>query len=249
MSWPWLALLLLGAGHGINPGMGWLFAVALGMQEGKGRAVWRALPPLALGHGLAIGAVVLLAGAVGMVVPPRTLKWLVAAILLAFGLYRLLRNRHPRYGGMRVGMRELTIWSCLMASAHGAGLIVLPLVLESERPVAEAVAEVPAGGAMAHGAAMEASQAAGAGRLAAEDAGHAHAGHADVVLRAGPSDAGVAGLLATLIHTAGYLLVTGLIAVLVYQKFGLRSLRSVWVNLDLIWAGALILTAILTPLV
>ncbi len=80
-SWSWGAIVLLGAWHGINPGMGWLFAVALGLQEGKGTAVWRAIPPLALGHGLAIAAVLLLAALVGLVVPPLALKWLVVAAL------------------------------------------------------------------------------------------------------------------------------------------------------------------------
>ena len=56
--WPWLALLGLGAYHGINPGMGWLFAVALGMQEKHRRAVLAAIPPIALGHALSIGVVV-----------------------------------------------------------------------------------------------------------------------------------------------------------------------------------------------
>jgi len=121
--------VLLGAWHGINPGMGWLFAVALGLQERKGTAVWRALPPLALGHGLAIAAVLLLAALVGLVVPPQYLKWLVVVVLLGFGTYRLVCHRHPRFGGMRVGARDLTIWSFLMASAHGAGLMVLPFVL------------------------------------------------------------------------------------------------------------------------
>ena len=57
----WKAMLVLGAYHGINPGMGWLFAVALGMQQRSARGVWRALPPIALGHALAVGAVVLVA--------------------------------------------------------------------------------------------------------------------------------------------------------------------------------------------
>lgn len=247
-SWPWLALLLLGAGHGINPGMGWLFAVALGMQEGKGRAVWRALPALALGHALAIGGAVLAAAAIGIVVPPRALKWLVAAVLLCFGIYRLFRNSHPRFGGMRVGMRDLAIWSCLMASAHGAGLMVLPLVVGEERAAPE-VAQSPVHGGMTHGDPMAASP--DFGRSASPNdrlGGSGHAAHAEL-LRAGPSDRGVGGLMATLVHTLGYLLVTGLIAVLVYQKLGLAALRSVWLNLDLIWAGALIVTAILTPLI
>ena len=120
---------LLGAYHGINPGMGWLFAVALGMQQRRARGVWRALPPIVLGHGLAVGVVLAVAAAAQLVVPLDTLRIVVASILIAFGLYRLWRHRHPRYGGMQVGFRDLTIWSFLMASAHGAGFMVLPLVM------------------------------------------------------------------------------------------------------------------------
>jgi hypothetical protein len=120
---------LLGAYHGINPGMGWLFAVALGMQQGSARGVWRALPPIVLGHGLAVGVVLAVAAAAQLVVPLDTLRIVVASILIASGLYRLWRHRHPRYGGMQVGFRDLTIWSFLMASAHGAGFMVLPLVM------------------------------------------------------------------------------------------------------------------------
>lgn len=131
-AWPWVGIVLLGVWHGINPGMGWLFAVALGLQEGKGTAVWRALPPLALGHGLAIASTILLAALVGLVVPRGALKWVVVLTLLAFAAYRLFSHQHPRFGGMRVGARDLTIWSFLMATAHGAGLMVLPFVLGLE---------------------------------------------------------------------------------------------------------------------
>src|ERR1700681_4962227 len=93
----WAALFLLGAYHGINPGMGWLFSVALGMQEKTFRAVWRALGPITVGHALAIGAVVALAGLVQAALPLRGLKIGVAVVLFAFGFYRLLRHRHPRY--------------------------------------------------------------------------------------------------------------------------------------------------------
>ena len=125
----WQGVALLGAYHGINPGMGWLFAVALGMQQGSARGVWRALPPIALGHALAVGIVLAVAAAAQLVVPLDTLTIVVASILIAFGLYRLWRHRHPVYGGMQVGFRDLTIWSLLMASAHGAGFMVLPLVM------------------------------------------------------------------------------------------------------------------------
>ncbi len=102
----WTIMLLLGAYHGINPGMGWLFAVALGMQQGSARGVWRALPPIGLGHALAVGVVLLAAGLAQLVVPLGLLKVTVASILLGFGVYRLWRHRHPRYGGMRVGFRS-----------------------------------------------------------------------------------------------------------------------------------------------
>jgi hypothetical protein len=113
--WPWLALFFLGAFHGINPGMGWLFAVALGMQ----RAVWRALLPLGFGHALAVAAVILLAVLVGVMAPLSSLRIPVALILIGMGCYRFFRRCHPRWGGMRVGMAGLTAWSFLMASAHG----------------------------------------------------------------------------------------------------------------------------------
>jgi len=116
-----LPLLALGALHGINPGMGWLFAVALGLQEKRGLAVWRALLPLAWGHAFAIIAALALAFTLGEVIPSHVLRWSVAIALTGFGLYRLRRHRHPRYGGMRVGRRELAVWSFLVASAHGAG--------------------------------------------------------------------------------------------------------------------------------
>jgi hypothetical protein len=125
----WGAMLLLGAYHGINPGMGWLFAVALGMQQDSARGVWRALPPIALGHAAAVGVVVAAAGLARMVMPPEVVKLVVASTLVTLGLYRLWRHRHPRFGGMQVGFRDLTIWSFLMASAHGAGFMVLPFVM------------------------------------------------------------------------------------------------------------------------
>jgi hypothetical protein len=213
-AWSWAALLILGAFHGINPGMGWLFAVALGMQEQKERAVWRALLPLTAGHALAIAGVVLAAAMIGRAIPTGPLQWLVGVLLLALGGYRLVRCPHPRFGGMRVGARDLTIWSFLMASAHGAGLMVLPLVLGMT-------------GAMA------------------QEAGHQH-GHAAHMgaAAAGPSDGLMAAAGATLVHTVGYLAVTAVVAWIVYRHVGLGLLRRAWVNLDLVWAVALIVTGI-----
>src|SRR5689334_11784054 len=125
----WSTLFLLGAYHGINPGMGWLFAVARGMQEHRTRAVAWSLPPIALGHALSIGVVVLIARLAQVALPLMYIRIGVAAALVGLGAYKLIRSRHFRWGGMQVGFRELTIWSFLMASAHGAGLMVLPVVL------------------------------------------------------------------------------------------------------------------------
>ena len=126
----WL-LLLLGAYHGINPGMGWLFAVALGMQEQKGSAVARSLVPIAVGHAIAIGIVVLGAAVLGVVLPIMAIRYGVAALLVGLGTYCLVGHWHPRWIRMHVGFRDLTVWSFLMASAHGAGLMVLPVLLGS----------------------------------------------------------------------------------------------------------------------
>jgi hypothetical protein len=126
----WL-MLLLGAYHGINPGMGWLFAVALGMQEQKGSAVARALVPIALGHALSTGCVVLAAAFLGMALPQEAIRYLVAALLFGLGIFSLMGHYHPRWVRMQVGFRDLTLWSFLMASAHGAGLMLLPVLLGS----------------------------------------------------------------------------------------------------------------------
>jgi hypothetical protein len=129
--WPWLAVFVLGLFHGVNPAMGWLFAVALGLQEHKRAAVLRALVPIALGHALSIGIILAIVLVARISLPHSALKYSAAAILFAFGLYRLFRSRHPNWVGMRVGFGDLTLWSFIMASAHGAGLMLIPLFLKS----------------------------------------------------------------------------------------------------------------------
>ena len=125
----WLTLIALGAFHGINPGMGWLFAVALGMQERRRGAVLRALVPLGAGHALAVAAAVGVAFAIGTSISLSVLRWPVAGFLVSLGIVRYFRHWHPRWVRMRVGMGGLTMWSFLMASAHGAGLMVVPVFL------------------------------------------------------------------------------------------------------------------------
>lgn len=203
--WPWLVVFGLGLFHGINPAMGWLFAVALGLQEQKRAAVIRALIPIALGHALSIGIIISATLLARISLSHRTLKIIAAAILLAFGLYRLFRSRHPNWVGMRVGFGDLTLWSFIMASAHGAGLMLVPLFLAT-----------PAQAGMHH-----------------------HAGWGF------PSFNTPSLLVASVaVHTLGYLLMTALIAVLVYEKFGVGMLRRAWFNVDLIWMVALVITGI-----
>lgn len=205
--WAWGVLLLLGAWHGINPAMGWLFAVALGLQKQSSRAVWESLIPIAIGHLLAIAMVVALALLAGTALSLHYARFVVAGLLLVFGLFRLIWGKHPRWGGMQVGFRDLTIWSLLTASAHGAGFMLLPILL---------------GMSGMHGG---------------------HETHSPAL------SSGWAGFLAVAIHTLGYLLVTGLIAWVVYTRLGLAVLRRAWFNVDRVWAVSLIVTAGLTLLI
>ena len=124
-----VAIAVLGVWHGINPGMGWLFAVALGLQQGRACAVWRALPPLALGHAVAVGAALGAALLLQAIVSANVVRFGIAGVLFVFGVWRVIRSRHPRYGGMIVGVRDLVIWSSLMATAHGAGMMLIPVLI------------------------------------------------------------------------------------------------------------------------
>jgi hypothetical protein len=111
--------------------MGWLFAVALGLQERSVKAVLRAVVPITLGHVLSVAIVVSLAILAAFLLPHAIVHRAAAGVLLAFGAYRLVRVRHPRWVGMRVGFSGLVFWGFLMASAHGAGLMLLPFVTAS----------------------------------------------------------------------------------------------------------------------
>jgi hypothetical protein len=128
--WPWATLALLGVYHGVNPGMGWLFAVGRGLQERRRGAVGGALLPIAAGHELSIVLVVVAVVMTQALVPPHTVRLVAALALVGFGVYTLVRPRsHPRGFGMRVGALGLAAWSFLMSSAHGAGLMLAPVLL------------------------------------------------------------------------------------------------------------------------
>jgi hypothetical protein len=220
--WPWVAIAALGAYHGLDPSMGWLFAVALGLQERSRAKVIAALGPIALGHLVSIAAVVVLIEWARFAAASTLLRPVGAAVLIAFGLFRYLRPRaHPRWVAMRVKWYELALWSFLMASAHGAGLMLFPVLMDM--PGGAAVHHEMMHGA--HGRLMHQSMAAmGSLSLAQEVA-------------------------VVLLHTAAMLLVMGTIAIVVYERVGLAFLRSAWINLDAIWPGALIAAGLLSLVV
>jgi hypothetical protein len=211
-AWPWVAVAMLGAYHGVDPSMGWLFAVALGLQDkSRARVLW-ALLPIAIGHLISIAVIVALVGGLRMAsFNADYVRYGGAAALIAFGMFRLIWPRaHPRWVAMRVNSAELALWSFLMASAHGAGLMLFPILMSV----------MPAGHATAHH--------------------HAMPPMAPTLLT---------GALVTVVHTSAMLLVMGTIAIVVYEKVGLAILRSAWINLDLIWAVALIAAGLLSLLI
>ena len=216
---PWLAVALLGAFHGINPAMGWLFAVALGLQRRSRRVMLWSLLPLAVGHEASVAAVVLAGALAGMAVPPDLLRPVAAVALIAFGAYKLLRPRsHPRWVGMRVSPWDLVLWSFLMATAHGAGLMLLPFLF-------------------------------GAGGGAAPGTAHTHAdGQVHVhLLEGGPLGIALAqDTAAVALHTLAMLLAMTAVAVLVYDRLGVAVLRRSWVNFDAVWALAVLVAGVFT---
>ena len=128
--WPWVLVALLGAYHGLNPAMGWLFAVALGMQEGDRRAVLRALPPIAVGHEASIVLAAALVLGLGLLADTAALHMGAGIALFVFGIFRFIKPRaHFRWVKARVSRGELAWWSFLMSTAHGAGLMVAPVIL------------------------------------------------------------------------------------------------------------------------
>jgi hypothetical protein len=198
--------------------MGWLFAVALGLQERRRGAVLQALPPIALGHAAAISLVVLVVGVARIMIPLDVLRYVCAGTLILFGLYKLIRRKHPRWVGMRVGFRDLTAWSFLMATAHGAGLMLVPVLLKLSGTMHQ----------MEHRAHVA----------------HEHWGHGVHLFLANPTV--LADLTAVGLHTVAMFAVMAAVAVLVYEKLGVMILKRTWFNLDLLWAGTLVVAGVIT---
>ncbi len=195
--WPWLTLAGLGMFHGLNPAMGWLFAVALGQHRHSRRVVLTALVPIALGHAAATAAVAAAVMTLGLVVDQRMIRALGGLSLLGWALYHGLYGHRQRVRfGLRSGYLGLAAWSFLMASAHGAGLMLVPALL----PLCLAAA--PARDLLSGGSLGMALAAIG-------------------------------------LHALAMLLVTGAIALTVYEWLGLAFLRRAWINLDRVWIAAL----------
>jgi hypothetical protein len=145
VTWGQLAALgALGAFHGLNPAMGWLFAVARGMQERSRWALLRSLPPIALGHLASVAIIAAVVSATRSVVAASTVGIAGGLVLVAVGLWRLLSDRHFRWAGMRLSLPQLAGWSFLVSSVHGAGLMLLPVLATSPVPVAAVHAGHPA---------------------------------------------------------------------------------------------------------
>jgi len=129
-EWPWLTAAGLGAFHGLNPAMGWLFAVALGLHRGSRRVVLGSLAPIALGHLVAIGGVAAALLAIEPFLPQDLLRRIAGALLVLWALWHwAYGSRHRVRFGMTTGAIGLAIWSFLMASTHGAGFMLLPALI------------------------------------------------------------------------------------------------------------------------
>ena len=211
---PWLGLAALGVFHGLNPGMGWLFAVALALQRQQPAQLCAATGFIAVGHLASVAAVMATLVLVGAFLPLQWVRIGAGAALLAFGLVRLaLYYRHPRWVGMNVGGRDLIAWSFLMATAHGAGLMLAPVALALTGPNADAGV--------------------------AGDLGE-HGGFLSL------SDAPIWWVIGLAMHTAVMLAAMLAAAAVVYYRVGLAFLRRGWINLDLLWAGSLVVAGVVT---
>jgi hypothetical protein len=174
---------------------------SLGQTTAAGAPVLRALPLIALGHEASIALVVLLVSGLQFVAAPDVLRVGGATTLIAFGAYKFLKQRsHPRWVGLRVSARELALWSLLMSTAHGAGLMLFPVL------------------------------------VGAHD-------HAEIPLN---SAALVTDVTAVVVHSTAMLVAMGIVAVLVYDRLGLGVLRRAWLNLDRVWATAVVAAGAVT---
>lgn len=193
--WTWLAVAALGTFHGLNPAMGWLFAVALGLYRRSRRVVLLSLIPIAFGHAVAAGSMLMAGLSLGMVIDHTVLNRVCGTLLIGWAAWHALRGHRMRpLVGMQTGFAGLAVWSFVVAGSHGAGLMLIPALM-------------PMCGAL--------SNATGIGSTA------------------------TIATVALFVHTAAMLLTTGVIALAVYDHFGVAGLRTKWLNFDLLWSGTL----------
>ena len=183
----------LGAFHGINPAMGWLFAVALALQDRSRGSLLRALPPLAAGHALSVGLMVAVLVGLEATVSATTVRIAGATALAAFAIWTLVRQKHPRWVGFRV-----TTWELVAHAGTISGVKLMPFLSGSS--------------------------------AATDPVLGIHAGLAPAAL-------------AVAVHTVAMITVAGIVAVAVYETVGVGILRSAWINVDRLWAGALLIGA------
>lgn len=197
---PWLALSGLGLFHGINPAMGWLFAVALGLHRQSRRIVLLALVPIALGHAVSIGVVAAVVVLADTAIPGDPVRYAAGVALIGWAGYHRWRGRRHRVRvGLRTGLLGLAGWSFLMATAHGAGLMLTPALLPLTQRAADA-------GALDPGTSLNIA------------------------------------LAAVAVHTVAMIATTAVVAVIVHEWLGVAFLRRGWINLDLLWTLALVVT-------
>lgn len=211
----WLAIIAIGVYHGVNPAMGWPIAVANGMSVRRADAVFMTVLPLAGGHFAAMAMVLVpFAWLTWYVEWSRALRLGAGALVLAFGVFKLIERRHPR-ALARIRPTQLAWWSFLMATAHGAGLMLVPFMLGL------CVAAPPAMDAVAAGTVRD-------------------PGHATMMNLLAQSNVAGAVMVAA-VHTLAMMTAGLAMAWAVYRYLGLQFIRRAWLNLDVVWGASLVI--------
>ncbi|TDQ53332.1 cell wall anchor protein [Actinorugispora endophytica] len=213
-------LIGLGVFHGVNPGMGWPFAVSRGLQERSRAAVVGALPALALGHAASVALVAVAVTATGTTPAARWFTVGGGLVVCAAGAWLLLRPTHAHRPPVRVPLRRLAAWSFVMSLLHGSGLMLLPVLA----------------GRVDGGAAAAGGHSHGVAAVPAPSPSPAPAapGLPDLF------DATLLGLAAAGVHTLAMVAATGVAALVVHDFFAVHALRLRWATMDRVWALSLI---------
>ncbi|WP_435107484.1 cell wall anchor protein [Nocardiopsis synnemataformans] len=219
-------LVALGAFHGLHPGMGWLLAVTRGLQEGGRAEVLRSLPAIAAGHAASVAVAAVAVTVTGSVTASVLFPVAGGTLIVLVGLVMLLTRRHFHWREVRLPLWQLSAWSFLMSSAHGAGLMLMPVL-------AGQLTHTHSGGDEHGGHGASAEEAATTGGAAA---GGAAAEGAWTLW-----DATLVGLAATGVHTLAMLAAAGVAALLAHDFLGVHALRWRGVTMDRIWALTLVL--------